>query len=509
MEQAFDVLIVDDEKGMREGCRRILSRHARIAETAETGEEAIAKAEVEHFDLALVDIKLPGISGLDLLTELRQIDPDLVTIVITGYATLELAIEATKRGAYDFLPKPFTPDELMGKVWNALDRRRLSVETKRLREEREKRLLELATEKSRLRTVINCIQDGVVVTNRDGEIVLYNPASVRLLALQEAGLLQQTFEASLPYPVLVELFREVLYTASNFEMLAREVSVDADGRVLMANVAPVRDESGERIGAVAVLRDITDMKALDRAKSQFVSMVSHELRAPLAAIEGYLSLVIGGLVDDDPEEQRLMLSRSRARAVELLNLIDDLSDISRLEAGRVARQIEVLNLADVVREVLVLLRPQATGKGVSLHDDLPADLPVETDREDMLRVFTNLIANAIKYNHADGEVWLRGVRTGEHAVVDVVDNGIGIPATALSRVFDEFYRVKQKETRGIAGTGLGLYIAKRIVESYHGTVGVASEVGAGSTFTVSVPIANPRQDSRATDQGLASPNREN
>ena len=506
MEQAFDVLIVDDERGMREGCRRILGRYARIVETAETGEEAIAKAEAQTFDLALVDIKLPGISGLELLTELRQIDSDLVSIVITGYATLELAIEATKRGAYDFLPKPFTPDELLGKVWNALDRRRLSVETKRLREEREKRLLELATEKSRLRTVINCIQDGVVVTNRDGEVVLYNPAAARLLLLQEEGLLQKRFDEALPYPVLVDLFREVLGTTSGYAMLAREVVVESSGRILMANVAPVRDEQGEKIGAVAVVRDITEMKALDRAKSQFVSMVSHELRAPLAAIEGYLSLLIGGLVDGDPEEQRQMLTRSRARAVELLNLIDDLSDISRLEAGRVARQIEVINLADIVREVMILLRAQATGKTVSLHDELPAALPVEADREDMLRVFTNLVGNAIKYNRANGGVWLRGGRHGEHAVVEVVDGGIGIPAAGLPHVFEEFYRVKQKETRGIAGTGLGLYIAKRIVESYHGSLKVASEAGVGSTFTVTVPAADDQPAAQASDQGLASTN---
>ena len=194
MDHGFKVLVVDDERGIREGCRRIVERYASAVETAETGEEALAKASAGQFDLALVDIKLPGMSGLELLDRLKEIDADLVSIVITGYATLELAIDATKRGAYDFLPKPFTPDELLGKIWNAIERRSLAVEAKRLRAERERQLLELATEKSRLRTVINCIQDAVLVTNRDGVLVLYNPAAARYLCLHERDLLGRSVE---------------------------------------------------------------------------------------------------------------------------------------------------------------------------------------------------------------------------------------------------------------------------------------------------------------------------
>ena len=487
MDHGFKVLVVDDERGIREGCRRIVERYASAVETAETGEEALAKASAGQFDLALVDIKLPGMSGLELLDRLKEIDADLVSIVITGYATLELAIDATKRGAYDFLPKPFTPDELLGKIWNAIERRSLAVEAKRLRAERERQLLELATEKSRLRTVINCIQDAVLVTNRDGVLVLYNPAAARYLCLHERDLLGRSVEECLPHPALTDMFREVLAPAADCDMLVRELPTGEDGRVLMANVAPVRDEGGEKLGAVAVLSDISELKALDRAKSQFVSMVSHELRAPLAAIEGYLSLLLGGLVKDDPQEQQLMLSRARERARALLGLIDDLSDISRIEARQIAKQVRLLNLADVVREVLVLLRPQATARSVALHDDLPPELVVVADREDLVRVFTNLVSNAIKYNRPGGEVRLSGRSEGSYVRIDVADTGLGIPAEALDKIFDEFYRVKCRETAGIDGTGLGLHIARRLVESHHGSIRVTSELGKGSTFSVILP----------------------
>lgn len=486
MEQSFSILVVDDERGVREGCRRVLSAHAQVVDTAESGEEAIAKFERGRYDLALVDIKMPGISGLELLDELRQRDPDLVSIVITGFATLETAIAATKRGAYDFLPKPFSPDELMAKVWNGLERRRLAVEARRLREERERRLLEIATEKSRLRTIINCIQDGVLVTNREGLLVLFNPAAAAMLAMREGCTVDQPLADCVSQGELVDLFNQVMDDACPYAKLVRELAPQDGNRTLMANVAPVRDEAGEKIGAVAVLRDISDLKALDRAKSQFVSMVSHELRAPLAAIEGYLGLVLGGR--QKPEEAQSMLARSRERAIALLNLIDDLLDISHIESGKVARQVESLCLAEVLGEVASLLAGQAEAKGVTVHLELGADLPrVEADREDVVRIFTNLLSNAIKYNRPGGSVWLRGAAEGSYVRIDVADSGIGIPRDALPNLFEEFYRVKRPETREITGTGLGLAIAKRLVESYHGTISVSSELGVGSTFTVRLP----------------------
>jgi PAS domain S-box-containing protein len=488
VDQPFCVLVVDDERGVREGCKRVLSPYAQFVDTAESGEEAIAKFETGRYDLALVDIKMPGISGLDLLDVLHQRDPYLVAIVITGFATLETAIAATKRGAYDFLPKPFSPDELMAKVWNGLERRRLALEARRLREERERRLLEVATEQSRLRTIINCMQDGVLVTNREGQLVLYNPAAVRLLSLGSDPLPERQVSACIANAELIELFEQASSGDSSCSMLTRELAVENDSRTLMANVAPVRDEAGDVLGAVALLRDITELKALDRAKSQFVSMVSHELRAPLAAIEGYLGLILGGATRDNPQEERSMLSRSRERALALVSLIDDLLDISRIEAGTVARNVEPTSLAPVVDEVCALLGPQAKNKGVKVFDEVPDDLPqFAADREDIARIITNLLSNAIKYNRPGGKVWLRAAMEGEYLRFEVEDTGLGIPPDALPAVFDEFFRVKRPETREITGTGLGLTITKRLVESYQGTITVSSDVGRGTTFVVRLP----------------------
>jgi two-component system, OmpR family, phosphate regulon sensor histidine kinase PhoR len=493
MERQGHILVVDDEKGMREGCRRVLiSEGARVAVAADP-EAGLELVNANSFDLALIDVKMPGMGGIELVRRLQQIDPTLVSVMITGYATLETAIEATRNGAYDFLPKPFTPDELMAKVNKGLERRWLMLEAKRLRQERERRLLEISAEKSRLLTIINCMQDGVLVTNRDGQLVLHNPAARAMLQLHADNSSPQPLESCVPLPEIAALVDSALSAAAPEGMLSHEV-VGPDGQqTLMANVAAVRDERAETIGAVTVLRDITSLKRLERAKSQFVGMVAHELAAPLGAIKGYLDLLISGAAGDDPEQRRQMLERSRDRASALLELIDDLLQDSQLEAGHVSRRFESVCLPEVVSDAWEVVRPQAEERGIECSHRLPPDIPqVLADRGDMVRLFTNLLSNAIKYNREGGSIRLHARTDSNYLEVDVVDTGLGIPEESLGRLFEQFYRVKSPETRSITGTGLGLSIVKRILDAHHGYIKVESRPGVGSSFAVYLPTVDAR-----------------
>ncbi len=488
MEGRGRILVVDDEPGMREGCRWVLSAEGYEVDLACDGKEGLAKL-AGGYEVALIDLKMPGIDGLDLLRAAREQAPDMVCIVITGYATLETAVEATKRGAYEFISKPFTPDELTCSVRRALERRRLLLEARRLREEMERSLLHLSTEKSRLRSIINCMIDGVLVTNREGQLVLTNPAALRLLRLRDADLVGHHLADSGLSPECAELIASPL-AGPEYEMVVREFAVGDS--VLMANVAPVRDEQGEVLGAVAVLRDITRLKELDRIKSQFVRMVAHELRAPLGAISQYLDVLLGGAVAGDPERQGRMLRRCQERANGLLGLIDDLLDLSSIEAGRVARNLEPLSVGTLLAETMEVFRPQAEARDVTLALEAALDVPpVLADRRDLGRVFTNLLSNAIKYNRDGGRVLL-GVRQDDGwVVVQFRDTGYGIPAEAMEHLFEEFFRVKMAATERVTGTGLGLSIVKRLVEAHHGYVTVESELGVGSTFTVYLPAYSP------------------
>jgi signal transduction histidine kinase len=257
----------------------------------------------------------------------------------------------------------------------------------------------------------------------------------------------------------------------------------------MANCAPIKDEKGQIIGAVTVLRDITELKELDKAKSTFVSMVAHELRAPLAAIEGYLDVILDGVGIEDPQKVHKILGRSRERTRGLLALINDLLAISRMQSGRVAKEREKLQVATLLKEVVELIKGEAIERQVVVSLETPDELPlISANREDLTRVFTNFLDNAIKYNRPGGKVFIRAKVNNAFIEVEIQDTGVGIPKKEIDKIFDEFYRVKSKETQGITGTGLGLTIAKKILEAHNGHIEAESKLHQGSTFRVLLPI---------------------
>src|SRR4030043_1216300 len=191
MPDQVQILVIDDEQIMREGCLRILSKDGWEVVTAENGTKGLEeiKGQTKKIDVILLDLMMPGMSGMEVLDHIRTIDSNLLVIVITGYATVESAVEAMKKGAYDFVPKPFTPDQLRIVVRRALEKRTLQKEAEFLRREREKSLRNIATEKSKIKTILNCMGDGVLVCDRDSCIVLTNPAAIRMLKTPESSLL--------------------------------------------------------------------------------------------------------------------------------------------------------------------------------------------------------------------------------------------------------------------------------------------------------------------------------
>lgn len=489
MDKKTHILVVDDEFGIREGCKRALSEEGFVVDDAEDGNIGLQKVKEGAYDLLLVDLMMPGIDGLDLIQKVHEIDPEIILVVITGYATIESAVEATKRGAYDYLPKPFSPEALNAVVKRGLDKRTLRLEALRLYEERDQRLLELASEQSRLRTIIGCMADGVLVTNLEGRLVLWNTSAVKMLKLTGTDKSGKSLDHYVKNQSIIESLQEVLNSDdSEYSMMTREIHVDDEGSVLMANIAPIRDEKGEILGAVTVLRDITELKEIDKIKSQFVSMVAHELRAPLAAIEGWLEIVISGEGGGDAEQSQKWLKRAKERAHSLLALVNDLLIINRMEAGRIAQKMETVQLSDVVQKIVEFLRPEAEKRNISFDAHFPKDLPaVQADVSDMEKLFSNLVNNAIKYNVDKGKISIEGSKEESYVCIRVKDTGVGISKENLKHIFDDFFRVEDEKTKKISGTGLGLTIAKRIVDSHFGRIEVQSTVGKGSTFSVFLP----------------------
>jgi len=356
------ILVIDDEKAMRDSCCQVLTKDRYRTETAENADSGLQKIREIKPDLVLVDLKMPGMSGMELLERISDIDPNIVSVVITGYATIESAVEAMKRDAYDFLPKPFTPDQLRIVTRRGLERRALTVEAAKLQQEKEK------------------------------------------------------------------------------------------------------------------------------MKENFITLVSHQLRSPLASIQQYFEVILEGFVGDMASKQREMIKDASKRIDELLKLVNDWLNMSHIEAEKLTEKFEPVDLTSIISEIVELLKPLANDRKVALEMDLRDSHPVvQGDGESFKQAFTNLVSNGINYNRRGGMVTISTREEDNQLVVGISDTGIGISQENLPFIFDEFFRVKTKETRGITGSGLGLPIAKRIIEAHDGSINVVSELGKGTTFSILLP----------------------
>lgn len=370
------ILVIDDELGIREGCRRVLEPQGFVVEGAATFREGLRKIQEGAFDLVLLDVVMPDGRGIDLLPPIHAKDPDAVCVILTGFATVELAVEAIRRGAYDFISKPFTPDLLTMTVSQGLERRRLSLEAKRL------------------------------------------------------------------------------------QAIEREA----------AELARAKEE----------------LERLDRFKTAFTLAVAHELRAPVAAIQSFLLLLVKGYFTAD--EQQPILQNAIKRTQELLDLVDDLLNLAAAREELAPSKKKVLSLAEVLEKVAPLLQSQATEKGTTFTVEVRQRPWVETNPDQMEQLWTNLISNAIKYT-PKGQVRVILEEKDGWAIGTVEDTGIGIAPEDQSRIFEEFYRTRQAKEIEPRGTGLGLPLVKRIVEGHGGTLAVESALGKGSRFIFRLPLA--------------------
>ena len=488
MNNSFSLLIADDERVIREGIQRVLSRENLEIHLAENGLQVWEAMQQRSFDLLLVDLRMPQLDGMELLHRIKERYPDQIFIIITGHATIEAAVEAMKLGAYDFITKPFVPDQLRQAVRRALEKRSLEMEALQLREEREKSLKDIAMEKSRIQTIIHSMASGVLVTDRDQIVVLYNPALTHLLKIPGEPLVGKPLPESPSLKSLTESIAQVLKEEGP-RTISQETSLDdPDPVYLRAHTAAVTGDEGEILGSVSVVEDITYLKAMDLMKNEFVAMVAHELRSPLAAIQQQISVILQGLAGAVTEKQQELLGRSQERANGLLDMIRDLLDISKMDTGRSFQQKEHLNLFPLAEKTVSFLQPQAQAKNQILTLQTQQDLPlINADPLAMEEILTNLISNAIKFTPEGGTIQVLLKPEFDYLLIQVSDNGIGIAQEDLPRIFDKFYRVKSEKTRKIVGTGLGLPIVKQIVEAHLGYIRVESQPDQGSSFKVFIP----------------------
>lgn len=382
--QTLRILVTDDESEMRRGVERALrdftvrlpdvNEEIRFSlETAGSGEEALAKIEASPPDIILLDYKLPGMSGLDVLERISKREGDIHTIMMTAYASLETAVTATKQGAFDFIAKPFTPGELKETIRKTASHLIVQREARRLAQEKK------------------------------------------------------------------------------------------------------------------------------QVRFQFISVLAHELKAPLNAIEGYLNLLRDPTTRSSAAADS-MVERSLVRCQGMRKLINDLLDMTRIESGTRVRELVDLDVCEVARAAIETVRPEARQRQITIELHAEAPVMMVADRTEIEIILNNLLSNAVKYNRDNGRVDVTVAADNGKARIVVADTGIGMTEEDAARLFNDFVRIRNARTKDILGSGLGLSTVRKLAHLYGGEARVTSRPDEGSTFIVEL---TRRDNPRERDHGTA------
>jgi len=276
------------------------------------------------------------------------------------------------------------------------------------------------------------------------------------------------------------------------EEFSKGALVEDKETVLAVRCVPFRDRLNRNLGTVTVMHDITALKKMDKMKSDFVSMVAHEIKSPMNSVLALVKVIQDGLAGDLTEKQKEILGRVSEKIKGLSDLAAELLDLSRIESGLITLEKEKLQLGSLLSEQVAFAQTKAQSKGILLELKSASDLPpVLANKRTIEEVISNLLTNAVKYTPEGGKVTVCAEAERDYIHLSVKDTGFGITEEDLGRIFERFYRVKNDNTRFIPGTGLGLAIVKSIVEAHHGSVRVESEIDRGSTFHVLLPVMLP------------------
>ncbi len=405
------IVLVDDDTVLLEALSETLRLRMEQAavDTCDSATLALDRIAATDYDAIVVDIKMPGMDGLQLLAEIRKLRPDAPVLLITGHGEHDLAIEALRGGAHDYIQKPIDRDYFVASLSHAIQLHRLSRQVQEEKSFLERHAAELA----------DCVQQ------RADELRAANQTKAELFGREQAS---------------------------------RAALNDA----------------------------LAQLEEANRERDEFVSMVAHELMGPLTAITGYAELLGRTKVSQERQARARTVIISEARRV--ARLVEDLTDAARVAAGRFDMHQHVVDLVEVVQEEIEVARARYNGQ--VFHFDSPDALLVMGDPERIAQVVSNLLENAVKYAPT-GAIRVRVLSEGSQACMTVSDEGPGIPADRIESIFEPHVRlVAEGSGDAPKGTGLGLHIVRGIVEAHGGGLLVQSTPGHGTTFTVSLPLAN-------------------
>jgi two-component system phosphate regulon sensor histidine kinase PhoR len=346
-----------------------------------------------------------------------------------------------------------------------------------------KKIAELERQNSAAQSILGSMVEGVIAVDRDCRIISLNSAAEEIFGIKKGQAEGKFFLEAVRNNEISEILNEAIKRAA---LVSREISlVWPVQKVFQVNASPVAVQ-GRTSGCLAVIHDVTEIRRLERMRSDFVANVSHELKTPLTSIKGFVETLLSGALDDK-ENSAQFLKVIQKHTDRLDSLINDLLDLSQLESGEAKLRTSALDLKDLADNVLAGFRSQIKKKGISAENNIPSGMSASLDKAKIEQVFTNLIDNAIKFNKDAGCIKIYSEDLAGAIKVIIEDSGIGIPPKDIPRIFERFYRVDKARSREMGGTGLGLSIVRHIVELHGGSVGVESTEGLGSKFWLILP----------------------
>jgi len=482
------ILLVDDDTALLDALPEALRLRMNgiQIDTSETAVDALERIKQTDYDAIVSDVKMPGMDGLALLHEIRELRPSTPTLMITGHGERELAVQALRGGAYDFVQKPIDRDYFIASLERAIQRRVLvrQVEEQRLALERRARVLEH-------------VDDGVFLVDDEGVIRHWNPAAEAITGIGSPEALGRRVEETLPGWEAVAPLIPVASVPRPGSVEAKVVPLEFDGRELWLSISGVTFSDG----VVYAFRSLTEERALEELKGEFIATVSHELRTPLAAIYGSAQTLLREDIELDESGQKRLLDVIAQESERLSRIADDILFANKLDSGQFVLGEKRIDLLALAREVVDQMRACfASRDDISIDLEVPATIDSLVGDSDKLRqVLINLIDNAVKYSPDGGRIDVAVEARDGGVRISIRDEGIGIAPLEQRRIFGKFYRVDPALTRGVGGTGLGLYICRELVRRMEGRLSVRSEEGKGSTFIVELPV----QAAGDSDRGAA------
>ena len=497
------IVVVDDEKIVTSAFSTLLKVEGfSDAHFFNNPKEALEFLKTNTPDIVISDFLMPEMNGLEFLTEVKALYPEVSRILLTGYADKENAIRAINEvGLYRYIEKPWSNDDLIINIKNGIERsyllsqlRQKIAELEVAKQELEKyshnleqiveeRTYDLKQSNAKLTGVITYCADGIVIVNENGIIEQVNPACENLIGLINEKIINVSIDEF--FFSKKSFISQNLHQTEENELFLRDFYIK---NPLSNSITPVEisfarinpDEDFKKF--VGVIRDVTEQKKADRLRDDFIATLTHDLRTPLLAAIQTLKFLLEGVVGEIDEKQRVLLSTMQKSNEDLLGLVNALLEVYKYDAEKLTLNKSDFNVYELTKLVYDELKPLSDSKKIDFQIDCnDKDLEINADRNELRRVICNLCGNAINYTLEEGKVTICIRNEANDLIFSVSDTGCGIPSEDIPNMFQRFSQGTSKKRS--AGTGLGLYLSRQIIESHGGKIWLESKLGKGSEFS--------------------------